>query len=123
MDAKPLIFGITGFILGGLLVSVAASLQMDRQQPDSGQHQSVATLRDKTGDAFDRAFLSEMIQHHDDAVAMANLAEQRAKHGEVKQLAQTINRTQSQEIDQMQSWQEDWGYRMVPRSHGQQKSH
>jgi uncharacterized protein (DUF305 family) len=57
---------------------------------------------------IDRHFIEQMIPHHDDAVAMAELALDRAEHAELRELAQTIRTTQSQEIDQMRSWYEAW---------------
>lgn len=49
-------------------------------------------------------FVTMMIPHHEGAVAMADLALSRAKHPELKQLAQTIKTTQNQEIEQMRGW-------------------
>lgn len=65
-------------------------------------------LEGKTGDAFDQAFLSGMIVHHQGAVAMAQAALKNAKHQEIKDLAQKIITTQTAEIAQMQSWQKMW---------------
>ncbi len=48
---------------------------------------------------------------------MAKLIETNAKHDELKDLGQAIISAQSQEIDMMQSWQGDWGYKSVPKSH------
>ncbi len=62
------------------------------------------------GDAYDRAFLSNMIAHHQGAVDMAKLALTNAKHQEIKNMANGIIATQSKEIDNMESWQKDWGY-------------
>jgi uncharacterized protein (DUF305 family) len=69
-----------------------------------------ATLEGKSGDEFDEAFLSGMILHHQDAVEMANLAKQNAKHDEIKSLANDIIAAQSKEIDTMRQWQKDWNY-------------
>lgn len=66
------------------------------------------SLEGKTGDAFDQAFLSEMIVHHQGAVAMAEAALKYAQHQEVKDLAQAILAAQNAEIKQMQEWQKSW---------------
>lgn len=63
-----------------------------------------------TGDAFDKAFLAEMIDHHQGAVEMAKMAQFQAKHQETKTLAGDIIATQMKEIAQMQDWQKQWGY-------------
>ena len=67
-------------------------------------------LRGKTGDAFDRAFIQLMIPHHQDAINMANMALENAKHEEMKNLARDIISTQQREIDMMKQWKQSWGY-------------
>ena len=65
-------------------------------------------LEGKTGDAFDRAFLSEMIMHHEGAVEMAEAALKSAKHDEIKIMANAIISAQTTEIQQMKDWQRSW---------------
>ena len=65
-------------------------------------------LDGKTGDAFDQAFLKEMIVHHQGAVDMAQLALTNAKHQEIKDLAKNIIDAQNKEIADMKKWQTDW---------------
>lgn len=65
-------------------------------------------LDGKTGDEFDKAFISEMIVHHEGAVTMAEAALQNAKHPEIKKMAQDIIVTQTKEITQMKDWFEMW---------------
>lgn len=67
-----------------------------------------AGLAGKTGDEFDKVFLSEMILHHQGAVQMAQSALQNAKHQEIKDLATGIISAQNKEIGDMQSWQKTW---------------
>jgi len=67
-----------------------------------------AELEGKTGDAFDQAFLAEMIVHHQGAVEMAELALTNAKHQEIKDLANAIISAQNTEIAQMMEWQKSW---------------
>ena len=63
---------------------------------------------------IDRHFIEQMIPHHEDAVAMAELALAIAEHAELRELAQAIKTTQSQEIEQMRSWYEAWYGVRVP---------
>lgn len=70
----------------------------------------VSSLQGKTGDAFDQAFIEAMIEHHQGAIDMAELAKQNAKHNEIKQMADDIISAQTREIDQMRQWARDWGY-------------
>lgn len=65
-------------------------------------------LSGKTGDDFDKAFLSEMIMHHEGAVDMAEAALENAKHAEIKIMADAIIKAQTTEIKQMQDWQRSW---------------
>lgn len=112
MDTKPLLYGLIGFLVGGLLVSVVATTI---EKPESKRNEMTmsemsAALEDKSGDDFDKAFISQMIGHHESAVDMARLAGSRAKHDEVKKLANEIITAQEKEITQMKQWQRDWGY-------------
>jgi uncharacterized protein (DUF305 family) len=112
MQTKPLVFGIVGFILGGLLVSIAATTF--EKPKDTATMSMSSTLVGKTGSAFDgafdEAFVSGMITHHQDAIDMARMADSQAQHQEVKDLSKAIIETQQKEIDQMRQWQKDWGY-------------
>ena len=65
-------------------------------------------LSGKQGDEFDKAFLSEMIMHHQGAVQMAQAALQSAKHQEIRDMAKAIISAQTTEISQMQQWQKSW---------------
>lgn len=68
----------------------------------------VSGLSGKTGEEFDRAFLAEMIVHHEGAVSMAEQALTNASHAELKQMAQDIITPQTSEIAQMKQWQKEW---------------
>ncbi len=125
MVNKALLYGIIGFILGGLVVSSAFALS-DKKTHNSQvsntstvEHNKVATdqLMVLEGDAFDKAFVAEMINHHHGAIDMAKLTATNAKHDEIKKLGQDIMNTQSKEIDMMQTWQEDWGYGSMTKFH------
>ena len=65
-------------------------------------------------DGMDAMFIVEMIPHHEDAIAMAELALTRAEHPEIKQRAEDVIRTQSAEIEQMREWYVDWYGESVP---------
>lgn len=75
---------------------------------DSAMDDMMEGLSGKTGDEFDKAFLSEMIVHHEGAVEMAQAALQNAKHQEIKNLANAIISAQTTEIVQMKAWQKSW---------------
>jgi len=52
---------------------------------------------------IDRAFASEMIPHHESAVEMAKIAEERGESEFVKELADDIVRTQNAEIETLEA--------------------
>lgn len=114
METKPLAFGIVGFLIGGLVVSVAATqLNKPEDTKDNSEmsmSQMTDDLKNKTGDDFDKAFISSMIEHHQGAIDMAKLAEKNAKHEEIKNMSNDIMTAQSTEIDMMKKWQTEWGY-------------
>ncbi len=67
-----------------------------------------AALEGKTGDEFDKSFITEMITHHEGAVAMAEQALLQAKHTEIKKMAQDIIDAQTREITTMRGWLQSW---------------
>lgn len=67
-------------------------------------------LKGKTGDDFDKAFLTQMIAHHQEAIDMSKPAATNASHQEIKNLANNIITAQSKEISEMKNWQTQWGY-------------
>lgn len=56
----------------------------------------------------ERAFLTEMVSHHAMAVDMAKMAQEKATHPELTAMADDIVRSQSAEIERMQSWLRRW---------------
>ena len=111
MDSKALLFGIIGFLFGGLVVSFAATQLEDTASASEMTMSAMnAELTDQTGDEFDAGFITSMIEHHQGAIAMAKLAEGRAQHSEIKELSQDIIYAQRGEIAQMRQWQQRWGY-------------
>ena len=120
METKPLLYGLIGFFIGGLIVSLAApTLDKSATMPasDMSMSQMTGSLQGKQGDDFDQAFISAMIEHHQGAVDMAKLSASNAKHDDIKQLSLGVIAAQEKEIDQMKQWQIDWGYINNPQSH------
>ena len=65
---------------------------------------SVANVSDS-----DVSFAQQMIPHHQQAVAMADLALTRETSPEVKKLAEQIKAAQGPEIEMMSMWLQSWG--------------
>lgn len=57
---------------------------------------------------FDRAFIDMMVPHHQGAVAMAQIAQKRAQHKQVRLLANDVIAGQDREIRQMKAWRKAW---------------
>lgn len=93
----------------------ASSGEMMEDHSAMGMEEEMATmmeqLKTKTGDEFDKAFLSSMIEHHMSAVDMSRPAAKNAAHQEIKDLAKAIIEAQDAEIAQMRKWQTEWGYK------------
>lgn len=68
----------------------------------------MANLEGKKGDAFDKAFLTEMIMHHEGAVVMAQAVLTSSKRSELLELAKNIISAQTSEITTMKGWQKSW---------------
>jgi uncharacterized protein (DUF305 family) len=49
-----------------------------------------------------------MIPHHQSAIYMAQVASEKSKIPEIKELAQNIVSAQKREIEQMRRWREQW---------------
>ncbi|MDO9108328.1 MAG: DUF305 domain-containing protein [Coriobacteriia bacterium] len=84
----------------------------------TGDVEGTGTFRRMTTGNMDAMFIEQMIPHHDDAIAMAELALTRAEHPEIKQLAEDIKRTQTAENAQMRGWYREWFDADVPESGG-----
>ncbi|MEB3171137.1 MAG: DUF305 domain-containing protein [Synechococcaceae cyanobacterium] len=63
---------------------------------------------------MDAHFIEMMIPHHDGAIAMAELALTRARHPELKALAERIQTSQTKENAQMRQWYQQWFGGRVP---------
>jgi uncharacterized protein (DUF305 family) len=57
---------------------------------------------------FDEAFIDAMIPHHQSAIYMAQVASEKSKIPEIKELAQDIVSVQKREIEQMKQWRKQW---------------
>lgn len=57
---------------------------------------------------FDKAFIDEMIPHHQSAIAMAEVARKETKDPEIRKIAEDIVSAQEREIEQMEGWREQW---------------
>jgi hypothetical protein len=107
-----LLFAILLFIksnfIGGHIMPDGTYMSNDGMTMSQMMADMNKELVGKTGDDFDKAFLAEMVVHHQGAVEMAKLALTNAKHQEIKDLARVIISAQNKEIGSMNSWMSGW---------------
>lgn len=80
----------------------------DNAKAEEEMKMHMSMLSGKHDVDFDKAFLQMMPQHHHGAVEMAEQAEKKATHPELKELATKIAKDQEVEIKQMKSWAQTW---------------
>ncbi len=85
-----------------------SSTNNTNKQEKPSSDSKYATLK---GDAFDEAYIADMLAHHEGALNMAEQAQAFTSHGEIRTLSTNITQTQSAEMIQMSTWQKDWGYK------------
>jgi uncharacterized protein (DUF305 family) len=104
--------GLAGALVAGTLLiagcSGSASDTATQSSTSSGPASSSPSAGAEHNDA-DVAFASGMIPHHESAIAMAQLAADRAADPRVKDLAARIEAAQAPEIETMSGWLADWG--------------
>ncbi|HAG27288.1 TPA: hypothetical protein DCG61_00675 [Patescibacteria group bacterium] len=126
---KHIWFGLGGVVLGILLSLVitqsglgfmkdggkqTAQRTETKKQIDPNDHMHSAMqgmmmgLDNLTGAEFDKAFIDQMIIHHDGAIDMAEAALENAERQEIKDLAREIISAQTREIEQMKAWKMEW---------------
>jgi len=73
-----------------------------------GDETDIEALRDASD--FDKAFIEEMIPHHQMAVMMAQMLKNTTSRDEMRKLADDIISAQTKEINEMRQWYKAWGY-------------
>ncbi len=68
------------------------------------------TQRLENAENFDKAFIEEMIPHHQMAVMMAQMLLRGTNRPEMRELGQDIIDAQTKEINDMRTWYQAWGY-------------
>ncbi|BAT52834.1 hypothetical protein NOS3756_17750 [Nostoc sp. NIES-3756] len=110
-------FVVLTSLTGGMLTACSANSQTQNESlsasaidGSSQQHHNHSMAMDLgPADAnYDLRFIDAMIMHHQGAVNMANVAQQKSKRTEIKKLAADIINAQNQEISQMKQWRTAW---------------
>lgn len=118
---NKILYGIGGVVIGILLVSALTPMfrnggfGMMNWKNNSVSDQRV-NRNNQIASTIDKHFIEQMIPHHEGAIAMANLALQKAKRPEIKTLATAIITAQTTEIQSMNGWYQDWFGDSVPKA-------
>ncbi len=120
-NQNPLLIGIcallVGLILGyGLRASVHTSTMpvdtigesVNKNDMHDAMGGMISGLAGKTGTALEKAFLEEMIVHHEGAVEMAQTLLKGTTRPELVKLGNDIVTAQTGEIQMMRGWLETW---------------
>ncbi len=108
------IIGISALILGFVVGYVGGSgrfaYDIEKMENTSGVMDGMTAggLHGKTGDALERAFLDEMIIHHEGAIDMAETLLSGTKRPELIKLGNDIITAQTGEIEMMKQWRSEW---------------
>ncbi len=107
MKNQSTLYGIIGLLAGVIITGFFAAYAVNNNQQGMMGMMGVDKNRVMRGDV-DRNFIEQMIPHHESAIAMAELAKQKATRSEIKTLSENIITSQKDEIKQMQQWYKDW---------------
>jgi uncharacterized protein (DUF305 family) len=122
MEQQTITIGVAALAIGVLLGAYALpektpqanmhmmsdGTMMQNENMHSAMQGMTAGLAGKTGDAFDKAFLEEMIVHHEGAIDMAEILLANTARPELKMLGENIISAQTGEVAIMRGWLEAW---------------
>lgn len=84
----------------GLTALVMAFLAVGPLAANDAMTQNLKKLK---GEEFDHKYVGHMIEHHQQGIDMAGLAQQRAQRSEIKQFAQKMSDKQQKEIEELKA--------------------
>lgn len=95
---------------GSDVLKVGVGMMSGGMMSQSGMHmggqEDISELANATD--FDKAFIEQMIPHHQLAIMMANMLQSGTNNPQMQRLAKNIISSQSSEIQQMQVWYTEW---------------
>ena len=117
------IYLVASLVLAMLLVLVAgaafASGRMSSMMNQGGMGHMMNSMMDHGGEGhtigsfdeeqpYDLQFIDQMIMHHEGAIMSSEHMISDSERPELRQLAENIQESQSEQIEQMQEWREEW---------------
>lgn len=121
---RTIIVGLTALIIGaGAGFGITKLLDTPKPKPTQNNtaqtpedpqtklsSQILSSLRSKSGNEFDKAFLTELMSHNQTAIEIASLAQERTEREEIKKWSKYVSDAQISDISQMKTWYNDWGF-------------
>ncbi len=95
-------------ILSLFFASSALAQGMAGHDMSTMQMEAMGTLEGLEGEAFEVAFMSMMIGHHQGAIQMSQWILERTENADIRSAAEQIIASQQAEIEQMTAWLTDW---------------
>ncbi len=86
--------------------SAESTMEMDEQDMQAMGMSDPEEL--SKAEPFDKAFIDDMIPHHESAIAMAEVARRETENPEIRGIADDIVSAQEREIKQMKQWRAEW---------------
>jgi len=86
----------------------ASPKEIANEAADKEMKMHMSMFSGKKDADFDKAFLEMMPKHHHAGVEMAEQAEQKATHSELKEFAAKLAKDQEQGMKQMKEWAQSW---------------
>jgi uncharacterized protein (DUF305 family) len=108
MNKKFLVYSLVGLLSSTAVTGSSLANSIQAQSLPAKNPQTMRSVQ------VDQHFIEMMIPHHQDAIAVADLALTRAKRPEVKKLAEAIKKDQTREIQEMRTWYKQWYGKEVP---------
>ena len=93
---------------GGMYHRMNDGYMMEGMDMDHVMGGMTMSLQNKTGKALEKAFIDEMIVHHQGAIDMANILLKGTTRAELIKLSNDIISAQTKEIEMMKKWKGEW---------------
>ncbi|MEK7581283.1 MAG: DUF305 domain-containing protein [Patescibacteria group bacterium] len=117
LKKEIIISGIVGIIIGIFLSPILFNIWgWSPMMGGNYNNRSGGMMGSSVTSNIDRHFIAQMIPHHEGAIEMAKLAQERSSRPEIKTLADNIIQSQTEEIEKMKKWYKTWYGTAVPEN-------
>ncbi|SMP52074.1 DUF305 domain-containing protein [Noviherbaspirillum suwonense] len=102
------IFKSTAIAVLACTLGAPALAQDAKSHAGVHDHHAMTSSPNAAKAPYDHQFLDTMSAHHQGAMHMAQLVEERSAHDELKQMAKKMIGDQEKDIQQLQDWKKQW---------------